>query len=105
LLRESGVDAGLVNMHTIKPLDGKAIKVASEESRLLVTVEEHSIVGGLGSAVAETLAGLNGRSPLLILGLPDHYEYSGEYRDVLEMSGLISNEIANSVLRRLAAGV
>jgi len=105
LLRENGVDAGLVNMHTIKPLDEKVIKAASEESRLLVTVEEHSIVGGLGSAVAETLARLNGRSPLLTLGLPDHYEYSGEYRDILEMSGLISKEISNSVLRRLAIGV
>ena len=104
-LEADGIGASVLHMATIKPLDTEMLEKFAIEHDTLMTVEEHQIAGGLGSAVAETLATFDGRSPLLSLGLPDHYEYSGEYRDILEKSGLVSKEIANSVLRRLAIDV
>jgi transketolase len=56
VLAHDGVQACILSMHTISPLDTEAIRLAAIETRLIITLEEHSVVGGLGSAVAETLA-------------------------------------------------
>ncbi|HEX3685210.1 MAG TPA: transketolase C-terminal domain-containing protein [Bryobacteraceae bacterium] len=73
-LRESGVHARLLSMHTIKPLDVNAILAAARETRAIVTLEEHSITGGLGSAVAEILAeSAAPKVPFKRLGLPPKF--------------------------------
>ncbi|WVN42154.1 transketolase C-terminal domain-containing protein [beta proteobacterium MWH-UniP1] len=98
LLLESGVKAGVINMHTIKPLDAKAVECALQISKLIVTVEEHSIIGGLGSAIAEYKAGKRNAPPQLILGLPDVFDVTGDYRFLLEKHELVASKISQRVL-------
>lgn len=93
-LMKHGISSSVVNMHTIKPVDFDAIKKASSCSSLIVTVEEHSIIGGLGSAVAEVKSVIKNSPPQLLIGLPDQYDKGGEYHDVLEKNGLTSESIA-----------
>jgi transketolase len=102
LLGDLGISAGVINMHTIKPLDTDAIDIALQSSKLVVTVEEHSVIGGLGSAVAEYKAYKQEAPPQLILGLPDAFGITGDYRFLLEMYGLVGSKIANRVQTELA---
>ena len=88
-------------MHTIKPLDKEAVTKASETTKLLVTVEEHSIIGGLGSAVSQHLVTLNNSPRLEIIGLQDEYGHAGSYKDLLEIHGLSEQQIANKIVKRL----
>lgn len=71
LLAEQAISARVVSMPTLKPLDVEAIRVAGEETRVIFTIEEHSIIGGLGSAVAEVLAEQKWRAPLKRFGIKD----------------------------------
>ena len=97
ILEEQGVSVGVINMHTIKPLDTEAIKKLIENSKILVTIEEHSVIGGLGSAVAEYLCQFKNKPPQLILGLPDAFGKTGEYKYLLEKYNLVGPKIANSI--------
>ena len=101
LLGESGIEAGVINMHTIKPIDRWAIELALKHSKLIVTVEEHSVIGGLGSAVAEYKAPKRHAPPQLILGLPDAFDVTGEYRYLLERHGLVASKIFQSILAKM----
>lgn len=101
LLADQGIKAAVIDMHTIKPLDGEKISQLAKSTKLLVSIEEHSIIGGLGSAVAEILAGLDQAPPLLTLGLPDAYEKTGEYADILAYYGLTAEAIRTKVAHRL----
>lgn len=101
LLEAQGVSACVVNMHTLKPLDTHAIDAAMATSKLLVTVEEHSIIGGLGSAVAEYKTTKKSGPPQLIVGLPDRFEKAGDYRYLLERHGLVAEKIAAKIIEAL----
>lgn len=103
LLQAQGIDATVVNMHTIKPLDTHAIDRAVRSSRLIVSVEEHSVVGGLGSAVAEYKAGLQHAPPQLMLGLPDAFGKTGDYHYLLNTYGLTAEHLARRIRDRLQA--
>ena len=92
-LRENGLDVHVVNIHTIKPLDREAIARACRESGLLVSVEEHSILGGLGGAISEAMSEIGGAPRLLRIGMPDTFIHPGEYKYLLEQSGLTANSI------------
>ena len=84
-------------MHTIKPLDVEAIKQACD-SKMIVTVEEGSVIGGLGGAVAEVLA-TRGNSPrLCLIGAQDTYIHADEYARLLEKSGLTAPQIAEKIM-------
>lgn len=72
-LNAAGHSAGLIDMHTIKPLDEEAVRQAAETSRVVLTVEEHNILGGLGSAVAEVMAEMPTRARLKRHGIMDEY--------------------------------
>lgn len=72
-LRAAGHDVGLIDMHTIKPLDRDAVIAAAGRSRCLMTVEEHNVLGGLGGAVAEVLADIGGAPRLVRHGIMDEY--------------------------------
>lgn len=100
LMEQQGISTCVVNMHTIKPLDTETIRKVCEKSHLLVTIEEHSVVGGLGSAVADYKTTLPKAPPQLILGLPNRYGKSGEYRSLLEQHGLTANQIAAAAVQR-----
>lgn len=101
LLKGKGIAARVVDIHTIKPLDAEVIKKAAKETGLIVTVEEHNILGGLGAAVAEIVAE-EGNAPRLVrIGLPDSFGPIGTYAEQLERYGLTGENIANIVIRNL----
>lgn len=95
------VEAKVVNVSTIKPLDEEAVRAAAREATLLVSIEEHSIIGGLGSALAEVLAESAGTPPLLRLGVRDEFGESGLADELLEKHRLTGALIAEDVLRAL----
>ena len=95
-LSERGVSVAVYDFPTIKPLDFGALRSVLS-SRLLVTVEEHSRLGGFGSAVAEALALERKKPPHLILGTDDDYPHAGRYEDLLAGSGLSVEGIATSI--------
>jgi transketolase len=101
-LAQDGVEAGVVNVSTIKPLDEALVKAAAAQAALVVTVEEHSIIGGLGSAVAECLAETRPAAPLLRLGVRDCFGESGLADELLEKHGLQPKGIRASIIQRLA---
>ncbi len=98
ILSESGLSVAVVNMHTVKPLDTAVIDIACETTKLVVTIEEHSVIGGLGSAVAEHKSTLVNAPPQLTIGIPDTYSKAGEYADLLQTYGLTSKQIAENIV-------
>jgi len=101
-LSRDGIAAGVINVATIKPLDEAAVLEAAARARLVVTAEEHSIIGGLGSAVAECLAETTLATPLLRLGVHDCFGESGLADELLEKHGLQPAGIRAGILRKLA---
>ena len=99
-LAGKGIDAAVLDMHTIKPLDTEAV-MEQLDKKLIVTVEEASIVGGLGSAVAETLAPVAQKTPQLMLGIRDFFPHAGSYGYLLEQCRLTAEQIAEDILKAL----
>lgn len=99
-LAEHEVDAAVIDMHTLKPLDEAAL-VLHLDKKLLVTVEEHSVIGGLGSAVAEFVGGVEVRPKLLNIGIPQGYPPAGDYSWMLEQSGLTAEKVTLRILGAL----
>ena len=97
LLEAQGLKASVVNMHTIKPLDTQILQEIYGTVRLLVTVEEHSILGGLGGAVAEHKSQFVMTPPQLIIGVQDYFPHAGDYRHLLTETGLTGSQIASSI--------
>jgi len=97
ILHERGISATVVNMHTIKPIDTSVIEKVCKFSKLVVTVEEHSTIGGLGSAVAEFKTTLKKSPPQIFIGLPDNYGSSGAYAYLLEKHGLTAEQIVERI--------
>ncbi len=95
-LAEDGLDVGLVHVPVLKPLDDAALLTTLRGRRLVISVEEHAIVGGLGGAIAEVLAEAGG-PPLRRIGLDDTYGESGSNDDLLERYGLSSQRVADQV--------
>jgi transketolase len=100
LLAKSGISAEVINLHTIKPLDRALVLQASQDKQCVVTVEEHNIIGGLGSAVAELLSAEN---PIRVirLGMKDEFGSSGKAADLLQHFHLNAEGIAASILDAL----
>ncbi|MEA4892159.1 MAG: transketolase C-terminal domain-containing protein [Peptococcaceae bacterium] len=96
-LSEQGITASVVDMHTIKPLDTEIIDRLLKV-KLLVTIEEHSIIGGLGSTVAEYISLKNEKPRLLRLGINDCFSEAGDYNYLLEQHGLNSDKIYKRVI-------
>ena len=97
-LYSEGIDARVINMHTVNPIHEEAIIKAAVETGAIVTAEEHSIIGGLGGAVAEVLARKN-PVPVEMIGVQDMFTESGEADELLKLYGLTSNEIATAARR------
>ena len=96
LLAEQGIDAAVIDMHTVKPLDTEAVE-AQLDKKLIVTVEEATVVGGLGSAVAECLAIRKDKPPQLMLGIRDCFPHAGSYAYLLEQCRLTAEQIAEDI--------
>jgi transketolase len=100
ILELEGLSATVVNMHTIKPLDTSVIDKAVASSKLVVSVEEHSVIGGLGGAISEYKTSLRNAPPQLIIGLPDKFGKVGEHRYLLEKYGLTAKQIAEKIVKQ-----
>jgi transketolase len=95
-LKERGISAKVIDMHTIKPLDKEALTLAAHETGAIVTVEEHNIIGGLGGAVAEYLSEEN-PVPVLKIGIRDRFgQSSRSYHALLEEYGLTSETVVKA---------
>jgi transketolase len=81
-------------VHTIKPLDHAAILEAARQSRALITVEEHSVFGGLGGACAELLMGAGNLLPFQIVGIPDEYTVTGSQAEIFAHYGITAEGLA-----------
>ena len=92
MLKDEGINARIIDMHTIKPLDSEAIIQAARETGLIVTVEEHSIYGGLGSLVSEIVS-QNCPVKMKILGIPDENVINGKPLEIFKHYGLVAENI------------
>jgi transketolase len=102
VLRADGLSVGVVDMHTIKPLDEQAVLAAAEDAAMLMTVEEHNVLGGLGSAVAEVLTVAAGTPPLHRHGLHDEYSLIGPPTHLYRHYGLDAEGVAAAARTALA---
>ncbi len=100
ILAEQGIDAEIVNIHTIKPLDEKAILASVLKTGCAVSAEEHQLNGGLGDSVAQTLA-RNLPTPLEMVGVKDSFGESGTPDELMEKYGLKAKYIVEAVHRAL----
>jgi len=92
VLAEQGVDARLINIHTIKPIDSELILKAAKETGKIITVEEHNVIGGLGDAVCSVLSEAC-PTPVIKIGINDVYGHSGPAADLLDEFGLNASHI------------
>ncbi|MEG1528307.1 MAG: transketolase C-terminal domain-containing protein [Clostridia bacterium] len=95
------IKARVINMHTIKPIDKDIIIKAVEETRRIITVEDHSVIGGLGSAVGEVIATSGKACAFTKLGLQDTFSEIGFHEDLLSIIGIDSNGIVKSAIAQL----
>lgn len=102
ILEGRGIDCTVIDMHTIKPLDGEAVD-AELDKKLIVTIEEASVAGGLGSAVAEHLAIKKDKPAQLMLGIKDCFPHAGSYQYLLKQCRLTGEQIAEDIEAVLAA--
>jgi transketolase len=102
ILAARGIQACVLHVPTIKPLDVSAIVQAAERSNFVITVEEHTVIGGLGGAVAETLSE-HRPTPLRRIGLPDVFGESASNDDLLETYGLSADRVADRVATLMAS--
>ena len=102
-LAQDGIETRVLSMHTLKPLDQEAVLAAAKETRAVITVEEHSIIGGLGSAVAEVLAEADGpKVAFKRIGAPSAFSsQNGSQEYMRQCHGLTADAIAKSVVNLL----
>ncbi len=104
ILSERNISAAVINMHTIKPLDKDTLSDLFKKYKLIVTCEEHNIIGGLGSAVAEFKAGFENSPRQLFIGLPDSFAAAGSQRYIWSQKGMLDTQIADKITDELNKG-
>ncbi|MGB0780593.1 MAG: transketolase family protein [Candidatus Poseidoniaceae archaeon] len=100
-LKEQGIHATVIDMHTIKPLDTELVDRVAARCGAIVTAEDHSIIGGLGGAVAEHLSSTSG-TPLERVGVRDRFGESGQADEMLELMELSAPHIVKAALKAIA---
>ena len=100
-LAKEGIDAGVIDVHTIKPLDERAITKTAKETGAVVTAEEHSVIGGLGSAIAEVLVE-SAPVPMVKVGVKDSFCESGSPEELLVKYGLTASDIISAAKKVVA---
>jgi transketolase len=94
-LKNQGISVRLIYIHTIKPIDRDLIIKAAQETGKIITIEEHSVVGGLGSAVAEVVS-KNYPVPVKMIGIPDIFASNGPYEKLLGAYGMQTNDLVQT---------
>jgi transketolase len=100
LLEQQGLSVEVVDMYSIKPLDKARVQEAMQK-RMVVTIEEHSKMGGLGAAVAEEMSACGGGCKLLRLGIEDKFDLAGDYEWLLRQNRLVPEQIAEDIVKNL----
>ena len=100
ILEKQGIAATVIDMHTTKPLDTEIIDSEMKSSKLIVSVEEHSKIGGLGGAIAEYLSCVQHHPVLLRLGIKDEFQLAGDYQYMLAQNELLPEQIANNIRQK-----
>ena len=100
-LKVNNINCSVINMHTIKPIDEKMVLNLAKKNKLILTVEEHNIIGGLGSAVAEVLSSVSSNCKLIRLGVNDFYSAGGSYDYLKNNYGLTEEKIIETIQSNL----
>lgn len=101
ILEQNGISCTVANMHTIKPIDKDGLNKLFREHRLIVTMEEHSIIGGMGSAVAEYKATLDNMPRQIFIGFPDSFTKAGTPQYIWEQFGITVPQAAERIKKEL----
>lgn len=101
LLSEHNIHARVISMHTIKPLDTEAVCIAAEKCKAIITVEEHSVCGGLGEACASVLMQEKLFVPFKIMGIPDEETVTGSQTEIFNHYGLSTNGLCKTAIKLL----
>ena len=101
ILENKNVNVKVINIHTIKPFEDESFQNYCKNSKYIFSVEEHSIIGGLGSAIAESNTKLKNSPKHTFIGLPDKYGPGGSYEFLLKKYSLTSEQIAERVLKEI----
>ena len=97
ILESKNISSKVINMHTIKPIDKLAIEEACE-TKLIVSIEEHNVIGGLGSAISEYKSSLKKSPKQLFLGIKDTYSKGGNYKFLKEKYRLTPEKIVEDIV-------
>ena len=100
ILESKGIRTALVSFHTLKPFDNELACTYAAKCRQVFTVEEHSVIGGLGDTVASAIIG-NGVETFAKIGINDEFGQSGKPADLLKEYGLTGPQIAETILKKL----
>jgi transketolase len=96
-LKGNGISSSVWNAHSLKPFDGETTRKISQGAKLVVSVEDHSVIGGLGSCIAEAFSEITSHPKLLRIGCQDEFGESGEPAELYEKHGLSANQIFKRV--------
>jgi transketolase len=102
LLEDYGIEATVVSMHTIKPLDVALLSALAADTKAIITIEEHMVNGGLGEACAAYLLQQGYTKPFKIMGIPDEYTVTGAQEDIFNHYGISRNGIAEEAMKLLS---
>ena len=100
ILNKNDIVAEVVNMHTIKPIDINKVNESAKKSKLIVSIEEHNIIGGLGSAIAECLVGIKNSPEQIFFGINDSYSEGGDYSFLKQKFNLTPDFISKKIISR-----
>jgi transketolase len=100
-LAKEGIACRVISMHTLKPFDTEALLYAASHAKALITVEEHSVFGGLGGICAETLMQAGVFLPFKIVGFPDEYMVSGSQTEIFNHYGISADGLAQTARQLL----
>lgn len=103
LLAAQGISAGVISMHTLKPLDEAIVLAAASRAKAIITVEEHSVYGGLGTTVAALLMQHGVAVRFKIVGIPDEYTVTGSQNEIFAHYGITAEGLAEQAKRLLAS--
>jgi len=101
ILGDQGINAEVLNMHTIKPIDKEQLKKSIIKKKLIVTIEEHNVIGGLGSAVSEMISGENNSPKKISFGIKDEYSKGGSYAFLKKKFGLEAKDISKTIMKEI----
>ena len=102
LEEEQGVQVGVISMHTIKPLDYSILSEVAKNYPIILTVEEHSVFGGLGEACASYFMENGFTNKFKIMGIPDEYTVTGSQSEILDYYGISEKGIAETIMKLFA---